>query len=97
MVYFINIKQGFCLVILLYTNLLETYHSIVQHIDEGKLCCNVFCDLSKAQRFLIECGTKVSFFKLQTGDLLHWFSSYLGHRSQKVMYKDQLSSQLDIF
>ena len=40
-------------------------------------------------------------FELQTygifGDLLHWFSTYLGHRSQKVMNKDHLSSQFDIF
>ena len=28
--------------------LLETYHSIVQSIDEGKYCCMIFCDLSKA-------------------------------------------------
>ena len=56
----------------------------------------VFCDLSKA---FDRVWHKVLLFKLQTygisGDLLH--SSYLGHRSQKVMHKDQLSSQLDIF
>ena len=78
--------------------LLETYHSIVQHIDEDKLCCMVFGDLSNAFDRMWHKGL---FFKFQTygisGDLLHWFSSYLGHRSQKVMYKDQLSSQLDIF
>lgn len=28
--------------------LLEIYHSIVKSIDEGKFCCMVFCDLSKA-------------------------------------------------
>lgn len=28
--------------------LIETYHSIVKNIDEGKSCCIVFCDLSKA-------------------------------------------------
>ena len=57
-----------------------------------------FCDLSKA---FDRVWNKGLLFKLQTygvsGDLLHWFSSYLGQRSQKVMYKDQLSSQLDIF
>ena len=78
--------------------LLETYHSIVQNIDEGKLCCMVFCDLSKAFDRVWHKGL---LFKLQTygisGDLLHWFSSYLGQGSQKIMYKDQLSSQLDIF
>ena len=48
----------------------------------------------------MECGTKVTFLNYKlgiSGYLLHWFSSYLGHRSQKVMYNDQLSSQLDIF
>ena len=58
----------------------------------------VFCDLSKA---FDRVWHKGHLFKLQiyciSGDLLHWFSSYLGHRSQKVMYKVQLSSQLDIF
>ena len=28
--------------------LLETYHSIVQTKDDGKYCCMIFCDLSKA-------------------------------------------------
>jgi hypothetical protein len=28
--------------------LLETYHSNVKSIDDGKFCCMVFCDLSKA-------------------------------------------------
>ena len=57
-----------------------------------------FCDLSKA---FDRVWYKGLLFKLQTygisDDLLHWFSSNLGHSSQKVMYKDQFSSQLDIF
>ena len=85
---------GHCTVYLL----LETYHSIVQNIDEGKLCCMVFCHFSKAFDRVWHKGLLL---KLQTygisGDLLHWFSSSLGHRSQKDMYKDELSSQLDIF
>ena len=28
--------------------LIETYHNIVKSIDDGKSCCIVFCDLSKA-------------------------------------------------
>lgn len=32
-----------------------------------------------------------------SGDILQWFSSYLSQRSQKVMYKDLLSSKQDIF
>lgn len=78
--------------------LLETYHSIVQNIDEGKLCCMVFCDLSKAFDRVWQKGL---IFKLQTyglsGDILQLFSSYLNHRSQKVMYKDLFSSKLDLY
>ena len=40
-------------------------------------------------------------FKLQTygitGDILQWFKSYLCNRSQKVLYKDLLSSKLNVF
>lgn len=77
--------------------LLETYHSIVQNIDEGKFSCMIFCDLSKAFDRVWHSGL---LFKLQTygvcGDLLKWFSSYLSQRSQKVMYKDLLSSTSEI-
>ena len=79
MVYFINIKQGFCLVLLL-----ETHHSIVQNIDEGKLCCMVFCDHSKAFDRVWHKGLLF----LITNLCNICFPSYLGHRSQKVMYKD---------
>ena len=55
------------------------------------MLCGFFCDLSKAFDRVWHKGL---IFKLQTygisGDLLHWSSSYLGHRSQKVPYKDQL-------
>ena len=71
--------------------LLETYLNIVQSIDEGKYCCMIFCDLSKAFDRVWHNGL---IFKLQTygisGKLLQWFKSYLSHRSQKVMYKDLL-------
>ena len=76
--------------------LLETYHNIVQSIDEGKSCCMIFCDLSKAFDRVWHNGL---IFKLQTygifGNLLQWFNSYLSHRSQKDMYKDRLSSKCD--
>ena len=78
--------------------LLETYHNIVQSIDDGKLCCMVFCDLSKAFDRVWHKGL---LFKLQTygitGDILQWFKSYLCNRSQRVLYKDLLSSKLDVF
>ena len=72
--------------------LLETYHSIVQSIDEGKYCCMIFCDLSKAFDRVWHKGL---IYKLQKygvcGNLLHWFENYLCDRKQKVMYKDMLS------
>jgi hypothetical protein len=78
--------------------LLETYHNIVQSIDDGKLCCMVFCDLSKAFDRVWHKGL---IFKLQTygitGDILQWFKSYLCSRSQRVLYKDLLSSKLNVF
>ena len=73
--------------------LLEIYHNIVQNFDEGKSCCMIFCDLSKA---FDRVWHNALIFKLQTygisDNLLQWFKSYLGYRSQKVMYKDLLSS-----
>ena len=57
----------------------------------------IFCDLSKAFDRVWHKGL---IFKLQTygisGNLLQWFKSYLSHRSQKVIYKDLLSSKFDI-
>ena len=52
-----------------------------------------FCDLSKAFDRVWHKGL---LFKLETygisGGLLDWFNSYLCNRTQKVMYKDILSS-----
>ena len=69
------------------------YHNIVKSIDEGKSCCVVFCDLSKAFDRVWHKGL---LFKLETygisGGLLDWFNSYLCNRTQKVMCNDILSS-----
>ena len=57
-----------------------------------------FCDLSKAFDRVWHEGL---IFKLQTygitGDILQWFKSYLCSRSQRVLYKDLLSSKLNVF
>ena len=56
--------------------LLDTYHSIAQNIDEGKFSCMIFCDLSIAFERVWRSGL---LFKLQnyglSGDLLTCFSS----------------------
>ena len=66
--------------------LLETFHSIVQSIDEGKYCCMIFCDLSKAFDRVWHKGL---IFKLQQydvcGNLLHWFENYLCDRKQRYV------------
>ena len=67
----INIKQVFTVIF----QLLETYHSIVKIIAEGKSCCMIFCDLSKAFDRVWHKGL---LFKRQTysitGNLLGWFN-----------------------
>ena len=77
--------------------LLETYHTIVKSIDDGKFCCMVFCDLSKAFDRVWHKGL---LFKLHTygirGNVFQWFTNYLSCRSQKVMFKDQLSSSASL-
>ena len=64
--------------------LLETNHSIVKCIDEGKSCCMIFCDLSNAFDRVQHKGL---LFKLQTygetGNLLEWFRSYLSDKKTK--------------
>ena len=73
--------------------MVDLNHNIVKSIDEGKSFCVVFCDLSKA---FDRVWHKCRLFKLETygisGGLLDWFNSYLCNRTQKVMYKDILSS-----
>ena len=59
MVYFINIKQGFCLVILLYTNCQK--HITVLFNTQMKVNYVVWFFFAISQRLLIEYGTKVSF------------------------------------
>ena len=96
-IYFINTKQAFCQVILLVINLIiETYHSIIKNTDEGKSCCMVFCDLSKAFNRVWHEGL---LFKLHTygmnGNILQWFKSYLYDRKQKLLYKDVSLNSLE--
>ena len=70
---------------------------MIKNIDEGKFCCMVFCDLSKAFDRVWHKGL---LFKLKTyglcGNILTWIESYLCNRRQKVMYKDIFSSNRNI-
>ena len=72
--------------------LIETYDSIVKAIDEGKHCCMVFCDLSKAFDRVWHKGL---LFKLKSygvnGLLLQWFESYLNYRNQRVLFRNTVS------
>ena len=73
--------------------LIETYDCIAKAIDEGKHCCMVFCDLSKAFDRVWHKGL---LFKLKSygvsGHLLQWFASYLNFRSQRVLHRNTMSS-----
>ena len=73
--------------------LIETYDCILKAIDEGKLSCIVFCDLSKAFDRVWHKGL---LFKLQTygviGNLFKWLQNYLENRKQRVMYRQSNSS-----
>lgn len=73
--------------------LLEIYHSIVKSIDEGKFCCMVFCDLSKAFDRVWHIGLiyKLNMYGI-SGNMLDWFESYLSNRTQMVMYRNIFSS-----
>lgn len=61
------------------------------------MCCMIFCDLSKA---FDRVWHEALIFKLQTygisGHLLQWCNSCLSDRTQRVMYKNKLSSTLCI-
>lgn len=72
---------------------LEIYHLIVKSIDEGKFCCMVFCDLSKAFDRVWHKGLiyKLNMYGI-SGNMLDWFKSYLSNRTQKVMYRNIFSS-----
>ena len=78
--------------------LIEMYDHIVKALDEGKSCCMVFCDLSKAFDRVWHRGL---LFKLQTygitGNLFNWLSSYLVDRKQRVLYRESLSSSKPIY
>ena len=72
--------------------LLETYDSLAKAIDEGKHCCMIFCDLSKAFDRVWHKGL---LFKLQSygvgKNLLQWFESYMSFRTQRVLHKNTMS------
>lgn len=69
----------------------ETHYSIVKNTDEGKSCCLVFCDLSKAFDRVWHEGLLL---KLQTygicGNIFQWFTSisvaYLNKWCIKMYY-----------
>ena len=76
MVCFIDIKLVFANHSTVY-QFLKTYHNIVQSFDEGKSCCMIFCDVSKAFDRVWHNGL---IFKLQT----YCVSSNFFHSGSKV-------------
>lgn len=72
---------------------LELYHLIVKSIDEGKFCCMVFCDLSKAFDRVWHKGLIYKLYMYGiSGNMLDWFERFLSNRTQKVMYRNIFSS-----
>ena len=72
--------------------LLETYDNIVRNIDEGKSCCMIFCDLSKAFDRVWHKGLlyKLKMYGVKK-DMYSWLKSYLENRTQRVIYKNLVS------
>lgn len=73
--------------------LIETYDYIIKAIDDGKFCCVVFCDLSKAFH---RAWHKGLIFELHSygisENLLKLFVSYLSGRFQRVLHRNTMST-----
>ena len=72
--------------------LLHTYHSFCEAVDNGKKVRVVFCDISKAfdrvwHRGLLHKLTDIGC----PNDLLRWFSGYLTERKQQAILNGQAS------
>ncbi len=72
--------------------LLHTYHTFCNAIDNGKEVRAVFCDISKAFDRVWHKGLlhKLAETGIQ-GDILKWFKHYLSGRSQRVMVNGESS------
>ena len=66
--------------------LLHTYHSFLEAVDNGKEVRVVFCDISKAFDRVWHKGLlhKLACMGI-SGSLLQWFQSYLSNRRQRVV------------
>ena len=77
--------------------LIDIFDQITKGIDEKKLTCMVFCDISKAFDRVWHTGL---LFKLKQngfdGNLLNWIKSYLGSRTQKVVVGASISQTLEL-
>jgi hypothetical protein len=68
------------------------YNDICQALDEGKEVRAVFCDISKAFDRVWHKGLLFKLSRLGIKDsLLHWFTSYLSSRKQRVVYANSSS------
>lgn len=72
--------------------LLHTYHSFCEAVDNGKEVRVVFCDISKAFDRVWHRGLLHKLADIGcSNDLLRWFSSYLTERKQRVILNGQAS------
>ena len=77
--------------------LIDIFDQIARSIDDKKLNCMIFCDISKAFDRVWHRGL---LFKLKqngiSGNILHWIESYLSNRTQKVFVGSAKSQSLEV-
>ena len=72
--------------------LIHTYHTFCEAVDNGKEIRTVFCDISKAFDRVWHRGLLYKLLGIGCSDkILQWFSSYLSGRKQRVVYNGQAS------
>ena len=88
----INISPDLCTDTLPFTNLLKFYHNICLSLENRKVNCTVFCDISKVFNKVWHRGLlkKLKAYGI-SGNLLRWFENYLSDRNQRVVLQNCLS------
>lgn len=72
--------------------LLDIYHTICQHLDNGKDVRAIFCDISKAFDKVWHSGLIYKMKQAGVSEpLLGWFKNYLSDRQQRVVLNNKMS------